>query len=82
MEDEKGFLDKAQEKVVSRKFIVFILATVLLFLGKVDAEQWVWLGGIYIGTQAVIDATLSYMSKKAKTALALKTGSESDSSDA
>jgi len=54
--DKSGILDRAQQKLSSRKFIVFIIATVMMFMGTITPEYWVYVAGIYIGTQAVIDS--------------------------
>lgn len=57
--DKKGYLDKLREKVISRKFLVFILATTFLPLGFITSEGWVILAGIYIGTQAAVDILIA-----------------------
>lgn len=52
-----GWLDKVTEKVISRKFLSWIVATVLLaFDGSLDADNWMTITAIYIGGQSVIDA--------------------------
>ena len=50
----KGVLDAVQEKVVSRKLIVFITATVLMWYG-LDPETWGLIAMMYIGGQSAID---------------------------
>jgi hypothetical protein len=42
-------------KVISRKFTVFSLATVFLYLGSITGEQWVAISLGYIGIQGVAD---------------------------
>ena len=52
--DQKGMLDRVQEKVVSRKLLVFITATVLMWFG-IDPDTWAMIAAMYIGGQSVID---------------------------
>ena len=51
---QRGALDVIQEKVVSRKLLVFIIATVLMWYG-LDAETWGMIAMTYIGGQTAID---------------------------
>ena len=50
----KSFLDRVQERVVSRKLLVFITATVLMWYG-LDPETWGLIAMCYIGGQSAID---------------------------
>ena len=52
--NDKAFLDRVQEKIVSRKLIVFITATVLMWYG-LDPETWGMIAMMYIGGQSAID---------------------------
>ena len=52
---EKGVLDAVQEKAVSRKLLVFIVATCLLTWSTLDPESWSMIALIYIGGQSVVD---------------------------
>ena len=52
--DKKGMLDHVQEKVVSRKLLVFITATALMWFG-LDPDTWAMIAAMYIGGQSVID---------------------------
>ena len=52
--DTKGILDHVQEKVVSRKLLVFITATALMWFG-LDPDTWAMIAAMYIGGQSVID---------------------------
>lgn len=52
--DQKGMLDHVQEKVVSRKLLVFITATGLMWFG-LDPDTWAMIAAMYIGGQSVID---------------------------
>jgi len=51
----KAIVDQALSKVVSRKFTVFSLATLFLYLGQVSGDQWVAVALGYIGIQGIAD---------------------------
>ena len=53
---EKGFLDRAVEKAISRKFLAWITATGLLAFADLTSADWVTITAIFIGSQAVVDA--------------------------
>lgn len=66
----KGYLDRIQEKVISRKLLVFVTATVLLSTGSgLDADTWGWIALMYIGTQGAIDAIKVYRETKLSTSV-------------
>jgi hypothetical protein len=52
----KGAVDKILEKVVSRKLLVWVTATALMFTSHLDSSDWLILSALYIGGQSVIDA--------------------------
>lgn len=52
----KGILDGIQEKIVSRKLLVFITATGLLIGSGLDPDTWGMIAMFYIGGQSAIDA--------------------------
>jgi hypothetical protein len=52
---EKGALDSLQEKVVSRKLLVFLVATGLLAWAGLEADIWGMIAMCYIGGQSAID---------------------------
>tara|TARA_R100001509_G_C4776823_1_gene184945 strand:+ start:442 stop:636 length:195 start_codon:yes stop_codon:yes gene_type:complete len=52
----RGAVDKALEKVVSRKLLVWATATALMFNSTIDSGDWLILSALYIGGQSVIDA--------------------------
>jgi len=51
----KGVLDAVQEKIISRKLLVFLTATGLLAWAGLDADTWGMIAICYIGGQSVID---------------------------
>jgi hypothetical protein len=52
---DKGILDAVQEKAVSRKLLVFIVATCLLTWSTLDPDSWAMIALIYIGGQSAVD---------------------------
>ena len=51
----KPIFDRLMGKVISRKFTVFSLATLFLYLGSITGEQWVAISLGYIGIQGIDD---------------------------
>ena len=52
----KGIIDKVMERAISRKLLVFAVATALLYLGVgLDADTWGMIAMTYIGGQTAID---------------------------
>ena len=56
----KGVLDAIQEKIISRKLLVFLTATGLLAWSGLDSETWGLIAIVYIGGQSVIDAVKAW----------------------
>lgn len=53
---DKGLFDAIQERVISRKLLVFGVATGLLYWGVgLDADTWGMIAMTYIGGQTAID---------------------------
>ena len=53
--ESKGALDAIQEKIISRKLLVFGVATALLWYVGLDADTWGMIAMTYIGGQTAID---------------------------
>lgn len=51
----KGVLDAVQEKVVSRKLLVFLTGTALFIWAGLDPDTWGMIAMCYIGGQSAID---------------------------
>jgi len=51
-------LDKAIDKIISRKLLVWATATTLTMTGNLESSDWVIISAIYLGTQGVIDAII------------------------
>ncbi len=43
------------EKLISRKFLVWLTATGLMALSELESGDWLILSSIFIGTQGVVD---------------------------
>lgn len=61
IEKRTAFLDKYVGKMVSRKFLVWLTATIALFFGIVPPQEWLQVCLIYIGSEAIIDMVSSYV---------------------
>ena len=57
---DKGILDSLQEKVVSRKLLVFLTATALMMYANLDPDIWGMIAVCYIGGQSAIDFAKSW----------------------
>jgi len=53
-------MDKLVNKLISRKFLVFLTATGLLTWSGLDSDTWGMIAIVYIGGQSVIDAALAW----------------------
>lgn len=55
-EEKKSIVDNVMERAISRKLLVFAVATVLLYLEVgLDADTWGMIAMTYIGGQTAID---------------------------
>jgi hypothetical protein len=52
---QKGILDSLQEKLASRKLLVFLTATGLFIGAGLDPETWGMIAMFYIGGQSAVD---------------------------
>ena len=57
---DKGVLDAVQEKLISRKLLVFLTATALMYWSDLDPETWGMIAVMYITDQSVIDAVKAW----------------------
>ena len=53
--NSKGVLDAVQEKVISRKLLVFLTATAMFIYTGLDPDTWGMIAMCYIGGQSAID---------------------------
>lgn len=61
---KQELIDKGLGKIVSRKLLVWAIATLGVPLGFIDGEQWVQVSMVYIGTQAAKDFIVEYVRAK------------------
>ena len=52
----KAVTDKILSRYISRKLMVFVVASFGLFSETLTSSDWVIIAGVYIGTQGAIDA--------------------------
>jgi hypothetical protein len=52
---DRGWLDQVQEKIISRKLLVFTTATSLMLWSTLDPNTWGMIAMCYIGGQSAID---------------------------
>lgn len=60
----RNFLDKYLNKFISRKLLVFIIGTILLCFGLINAEIWVTLASFYITIEGVKDGIVAHNTSK------------------
>tara|TARA_R100000081_G_scaffold74021_1_gene40506 strand:- start:395 stop:589 length:195 start_codon:yes stop_codon:yes gene_type:complete len=53
--EDKGMLDAVQEKLISRKLLVFAVATALMYFSDLNSDTWGMIAVTYIGGQTAID---------------------------
>jgi len=58
----KAFADRHLEKFMSRKLLVWLTTTGLLFAEKLDGEQFVAISLVYIGLQGMADIAATWKS--------------------
>jgi len=59
-EDREPIIDRVLGKLISRKFTVFLTATGLMLWSTLDPDTWGMVAIVYIGSQGVIDAAVSW----------------------
>lgn len=64
MAARRGKIDIITEKMISRKLLVLILAVAFLGFGKIEGQNFVDIAMAYIGSQAIVDAVVSYKKKE------------------
>ena len=58
-----GILDSITQKYISRKFLVFVIGTLLCLFNNLESSDWVIISSIYIGSQAIVDLAKIYRNK-------------------
>mgnify|MGYP003143352743 CR=1 FL=1 len=62
MKDPKGFVDTALAKAISRKLMVWMAASWLLYLNRLTSEDWVAVSLVYLGIQGLVDLAAKWRS--------------------
>ena len=62
--ENTGLIDRALEKLFSRKLLTWMVTTGLLIANKLDGEQWVAISLAYIGVQGLADIATAWKSGK------------------
>lgn len=60
----EAVIDRSLHKVVSRKLLVWGTATAAMFVGMVDATNWVDICMVYIGSEAASNMVMALRGKK------------------
>ena len=62
----KEFLDKWQEKIISRRFLAWVTSVVMLSIGKLEREHWAFITIVFIGGEVLEkykDVIMNYFKK-------------------
>jgi len=55
VKDPKGFIDTILAKAISRKLLVWIMATYLLYQERLTSEDWVAVSLVFLSIQGLVD---------------------------
>ena len=61
---KNAFLDRGLNKLISRKLMVWLCATLGGPLNYITGEDWIQISMVYIGSQAAMDFILNYVKAK------------------
>lgn len=62
----REFLDKWQGKIISRRFLAWVTAVVMLSIGKLESEHWAFITIVFIGGEVLEkykDVIMNYFRK-------------------
>lgn len=59
----KEIIDKYFGKAISKTFFVFLVATLFLYMNKINGIQWITIATVYIGSSKVTDTILKLKDK-------------------
>ena len=60
--NDRGVLDIVAEKAVSRKLLVWVVASIFLCLGKISADEWAGISLGYVGVEGFADLAAKWKS--------------------
>ena len=55
-----GVLDRILSRVTSRKLLVWLTGSALLYTGGLQSTDWVAISLVYIGSQAAVDLAVAW----------------------
>ena len=58
-----GLADKALNKVISKKLLVWILTTIMFFVGMLESHHWFQITMLWMGGVAAIDLAKAFVDK-------------------
>ena len=64
MKKARAFLDRHIERIISRKFMVWLTATGILINGQLTSSDWVAISLAYIGIQGLADIATQWKAGK------------------
>lgn len=60
VENDRGVLDIITAKAISRKLLVWVVATVFMGLGKITPDEWTAISLGYVGIEGFADIATKY----------------------
>jgi hypothetical protein len=51
----KHGLDRVLNRFISRKLLVWVVATILMYTAKIESGDWILISMVYLGSQGVLD---------------------------
>lgn len=51
----KKSISQAIEKIISRKFLIWAIATHMVYFGFLNSSDWINISMLYLGAQAALD---------------------------
>jgi hypothetical protein len=59
-QQKDGVLDRILSRVTSRKLLVWLTGSALLYTGGLQSNDWVAISLVYIGSQAAVDLAVAW----------------------
>ncbi len=58
--NDRGFLDIITEKIISRKFLVWLVSSSFLVMGKISQDEWAAITLGYVGIEGFADIAVKW----------------------
>lgn len=62
-EQRTAAVDRFLDKAISRKLTAWLVGTIMILTSHLDAENWMYLTMVYIGSQGAVDAVKALKGK-------------------